>query len=132
MEKVCSKCKEELDVSEFYKDKRAKDGLYSSCKKCQREYGKNNYEKYVKEYQKNNRELLNRWYRKYFSKEDKNKLKKCRAKLFWAIKSNKITRGECEVCGQKNTEAHHPDYDKPLDVIWLCKKHHTLIHLINN
>lgn len=34
MKKRCSKCKLEKDVSEFYSDKRAKDGLYSYCKIC--------------------------------------------------------------------------------------------------
>ncbi len=25
-------------------------------------------------------------------------------------------------------ERHHPDYSKPKEIIWLCKKHHELIH----
>jgi len=25
-------------------------------------------------------------------------------------------------------ERHHPDYSKPKEVIWLCKKHHEIIH----
>ena len=25
-------------------------------------------------------------------------------------------------------EAHHPDYDQPLDVVWLCKEHHKQAH----
>jgi len=27
-------------------------------------------------------------------------------------------------------EAHHPDYTRPLDVIWLCKKHHAGLHAV--
>lgn len=35
-------------------------------------------------------------------------------------------------CGKK-AEAHHEDYSKPLDVVWLCKKHHMERHVeINN
>lgn len=33
----------------------------------------------------------------------------------------------CEVCGEK-AEAHHPDYDRPGEVRWLCRKHHRRIH----
>lgn len=32
--KVCSRCKRELPISEFSKDKRSKDGLQCYCKKC--------------------------------------------------------------------------------------------------
>lgn len=34
--KTCTKCKKELDVKLFYKDKQKKDGLCSSCKICTR------------------------------------------------------------------------------------------------
>lgn len=37
-------------------------------------------------------------------------------------------RGVCKECGEKKTQAHHPDYSKPLDIIWLCKKHHAELH----
>jgi hypothetical protein len=30
----------------------------------------------------------------------------------------------CEVCGSTEVEMHHPNYARPLDVVWLCKKHH--------
>lgn len=33
--KVCSKCKVEKPLSEFYSDKRLKSGKASSCKSCQ-------------------------------------------------------------------------------------------------
>ena len=45
-----------------------------------------------------------------------------------AIASGKIIRGSCEICGDDKTEAHHDDYSKPLEVRWLCKKHHQMFH----
>ncbi|GAH11033.1 unnamed protein product, partial [marine sediment metagenome] len=32
--KICSKCKKELSISKFNKDKKYKDGLQPYCKKC--------------------------------------------------------------------------------------------------
>ena len=34
----------------------------------------------------------------------------------------------CLECGELKTEAHHADYDRPLDVIWLCQPHHKETH----
>ena len=34
-----------------------------------------------------------------------------------------IIRLPCQICGRK-AEAHHYDYNKPLDVLWLCRSHH--------
>ena len=36
--KLCSKCKKKLPITDFYKDRRTKDGLYSNCKKCSYQY----------------------------------------------------------------------------------------------
>lgn len=44
------------------------------------------------------------------------------------IASGRMTRLPCEVCGTEPTEGHHDDYSKPLDVRWLCKKHHREHH----
>lgn len=38
--KVCSRCKRELPISEFRKNKGANDGLNHYCRKCEIEYGK--------------------------------------------------------------------------------------------
>lgn len=51
----------------------------------------------------------------------------------WKACVNGILKKEpCAICGTPNTEKHHPDYDKPLEVIWLCTKHHRRLHLWKN
>ena len=45
-----------------------------------------------------------------------------------AIKSGKLVRKPCEVCGDEKSEAHHDDYYKPIDVRWLCRTHHRQYH----
>jgi len=41
-----------------------------------------------------------------------------------AIRDGKLIRKPCEICGNPKVEAHHEDYSKPLEVVWLCKPHH--------
>ena len=45
-----------------------------------------------------------------------------------AVRRGKLRRGACEVCGAENAHAHHDDYSRPLDVRWLCTKHHREHH----
>lgn len=51
------------------------------------------------------------------------------------IRAGRVRRGPCEVCGithgtvradgtKVRVEAHHPSYDKPLEVRWYCGSHH--------
>ncbi len=54
--------------------------------------------------------------------------RRARDKLGRAISSGKIERRKCEVCGETKTQAHHLDYRKPLEIIWLCFKHHRQKH----
>lgn len=44
------------------------------------------------------------------------------------VSRGKITKKPCAVCGNVKSEAHHPDYSKPLEVIWLCRIHHLKLH----
>ena len=50
-----------------------------------------------------------------------------RSKVKTYVRRGIITKGPCEVCGAK-AEAHHEDYNKPLEVTWLCRKHHLEHH----
>ena len=45
-----------------------------------------------------------------------------------AIRSGKLIKKPCEVCGETKVHGHHDDYSKPLEVRWLCPKHHGLEH----
>jgi hypothetical protein len=59
---------------------------------------------------------------KYPEKDNARKL------LATAIKSGKVKRMSCSVCGDVKSEAHHEDYTNPYDVVWLCRKHHIERH----
>ena len=48
-----------------------------------------------------------------------------------AIRDRKLTKGTCEECGSEEVEAHHDDYSKPLEVRWLCVKHHGFTRRID-
>jgi hypothetical protein len=50
-----------------------------------------------------------------------------RGRVAYAIRTGKLARQGCEVCGEK-AEAHHEDYNRPLEVKWLCFAHHRAAH----
>lgn len=45
-----------------------------------------------------------------------------------AIRDGKLLKMPCSVCGNEKSQAHHDDYTKPLDVVWLCSRHHGERH----
>lgn len=53
---------------------------------------------------------------------------RARSMLHYHLKEGSIQRQPCEICGDMNTQAHHDDYSKPLDVRWLCVTHHAEHH----
>ena len=44
------------------------------------------------------------------------------------IKKGYIKKEPCAVCRNELVHAHHLDYSKPLDIMWLCREHHHDIH----
>lgn len=75
-----------------------------------------------------NRTRRNELMRKYRSAHGTRKRHKARWKVSRAISSGRLTREPCEVCGATKVHAHHDDYNKPLDVRWLCPRHHQEHH----
>lgn len=68
------------------------------------------------------------YYREYSRRPDVAYKIKARNKLQYAVRAGKIKRQPCLLCGDPKAQAHHPDYSKPYEVIWLCRGCHTSNH----
>lgn len=56
---------------------------------------------------------------------------RARVAMAYAVRSGRLVRGPCVVCGDPNTEGHHhAGYEREhwLDVTWLCMPHHKVVH----
>lgn len=51
-----------------------------------------------------------------------------RSKVRLALRKGLLVRLACQHCGSERSQAHHEDYDKPLDVLWLCQSCHFKHH----
>jgi len=127
MKKNCLKCNKIKLINEFHKQISMADGHTTQCKACRKiSDGINrqaNKEKIALYRQTAKRkEAENKRHRAYRQKYPE----KCLAGslLRSAVRYGKIERKPCCVCGEIKSEGHHDDYSKPLDVSWLCNKHH--------
>lgn len=136
--KYCYTCKQWKLKIEFYKRKNGR--IFSKCKLCCKKYRQKNREEYNKAhrewYKKNGQERGKDYYKRYIKpwKKAHPEAERARKKLQYNIKHGYIERfNKCEICNQNHRKisAHHPDYDKPLNVIWVCPSCHKNIHLSN-
>lgn len=100
---TCSKCKKKLDESRV--------GKQRYCKKCHAANMRANRPKHS--------ELP----------EEARKKANCRAYTHEYVRRGKILVMPCWICGSE-AEVHHPDYNNPLEVVWLCRKHHLELHAL--
>lgn len=56
------------------------------------------------------------------------KQRRARQDVANALRCGELERLPCEVCGRTPAQAHHDDYDQPLEVRWLCLEHHREEH----
>jgi len=84
-------------------------------------------------YRRKNLERIRARSRRYYVEN----LRKVRAHtlLRQALTYGDVQRAECEICtflglvsNWRKTVAHHEDYERPLDVRWLCHAHHRQLH----
>lgn len=78
---------------------------------------------------KRQKKYYKEWYKKSGRKRDKIKTK-AHYLVDRAIKKGLLVRPKkCSKCNNPSlVEGHHDDYDKPLDVIWLCPTCHSMRH----
>jgi len=70
------------------------------------------------------------YYLSYQANPERRFIRAARRKVATEIEAGRLTREPCVVCGEKQSEAHHDDYDKPLNIVWLCRRHHMDHHLM--
>jgi len=117
---ICRLCEKERG-SDFYKGRKV-------CKPC--------YRGRAREYQEAHKDKALAWKSRnkdrisgYEQTRDKEKIS-ARGKLRYAVKVGKVKKPIiCEGCKDlAPLEGHHDDYSKPLEVRWVCKKCHGLLH----
>lgn len=132
--KKCFKCGAQKDVSCFYRHPKMKDGYLNKCKQCVKNdlsnyRQSNDYPRIsdrIRSKTVKRREHIASVSRRFRAN---NPLKyKAQTKVGNYIRDNKLVKEPCKVCGAKFVHAHHEDYSKPLDVIWLCPRHHAMLH----
>ncbi len=140
--RLCTKCSQTKNINEFVKDRRKLFGRGYACKECE----SNRFKKRrgilgeaLKERERirywNHRDVMlernRQTYRRHGKKPPDPLKEKARQITKYAVKVGHITRRPCEVCSSTKVEVHHPDYNKPLEIMWLCKKHHAEWHRLN-
>ncbi len=151
-QKACRKCGVTKPLGDFYVHRAMTDGHLNECKECVKARVKARYDaepEKIKAYERERWELPERRAAVYASirrariadperfAEYQRKTaarfperKKARATVNNAIRDGRMKKpSTCSGCQQRiRIQAHHEDYAKPLEVIWLCTKCHGLHH----
>jgi len=133
--KRCFKCGQVKPVDEFYRHPGMADGRLGKCKECTKRDVSQHYYATIdhqREYEclRNQRPERRAKKREYLQRQIARNPEKRRAHnaVANAIRDGRLIPHPCQECGTPSAEAHHPDYLKPLDIVWLCLKCHRAEH----
>ena len=133
--KECFKCNAVKPLTEFYKHSQMADGHLNKCKECAKndvsKHRGQNLEK-VRTYDRERGKIADRLkanteINRAWRAEDSRRARSHSA-VARAIRCGSLVRQPCIRCGEAKSVAHHEDYDKPLDVMWLCQPCHKQRH----
>jgi len=135
MKKHCRACNKTKEVTEFWRDGNALDGLCNKCIACKKAYRSAN----IDHIRQHDRERQKQSHRKIAAVKNVQKLRSteegkrkhvAQYKFSNAITAGKIKRpSTCSKCGcSGRIEGHHKDYSKPFDVVFLCTICHNQRH----
>lgn len=119
--KHCAKCLCTKPATEFAVDVGKLDGRKGYCLRCQAEMERLRRQRSATiSKSRNDRQKI--WQSRNLEKRAAHIL------VGNAVRSGKLRRQPCAACNAINTQAHHEDYSRPLDVIWLCAECHMRRH----
>ena len=133
--KECFKCNTVKLLEDFYKHPQMPDGHVNKCKECNKNDVTANRNKNIEKVRAYDRarskkperikavtEITRAW-----RAEDSRRVL-AHSSVARAIRRGELVRQPCCRCGAEKTVAHHEDYDKPLEVVWLCQPCHKQRH----
>jgi hypothetical protein len=134
-EKRCSGCKQWKPLKSYH----AKTGrpANSMCIPCENAWwvayrAKNRLRVRVNQRKwerKNAKGISTKKMRRYRTEPEYRERVLARQKVYLAVKSGRLERGPCSMCGtSKKVHGHHKDHSMPLDVVWLCMDCHLKEH----
>ena len=130
--KKCICCGEAKPLDEYYTHPQMKDGHLGRCKECQKELSRSRDKVKRADYDKTRETTPERKAAKKKYQQNRRALHpdkyKAHSMVSDHIRNGRLMRKPCIICGNEKSQAHHPDYCKPIDVVWLCFKHHRSIH----
>ena len=133
--KSCFKCNAVKPLEDFYKHPQMLDGHVNKCKECNKNDVTANRNKNIQKYRaydkargkEPERIKLSVEITKAWRAEDLRR-QVAHSRVSRAIRNGTLTRKPCCQCAETKSLAHHEDYDKPLDVMWLCQPCHKQRH----
>ncbi len=135
--KTCPACTRKLVLSEFYSDARTATGLCTYCRECSKKKARTRYYKHherVLAYEKvravtPERKAKRREYQHKMAGQNAIKLA-ARQAVKAELRAGRMVPQPCVGCGNPRSWGHHPDYNKPLDVVWMCPRCHGREHRV--